>query len=53
MLHRRDGARFLPDVTFGIQAKELNLGFKRPNKLVSFLPFTEEWLPSANSTIKA
>jgi hypothetical protein len=29
MLHRRDGARFPPDVTLGIQAKEFNLGFIR------------------------
>ena len=27
MLHHRDGTRFPPDVTLGIQAKELNLGF--------------------------
>ena len=35
MLHHRDGARFLPDVALGIQAKELNLGFIRPENLVS------------------
>jgi hypothetical protein len=30
-----NGAWFLPDVTFGIQAKEFNLGFIRPEKHVS------------------
>ncbi|KAK6315699.1 hypothetical protein J4Q44_G00132230 [Coregonus suidteri] len=35
MLHRRDGARFPPNVTLGIQAKEFNLGFIRPQNLVS------------------
>ena len=35
MLRRRDGARFPPDVTLGPQAKELNLGFIRPENLVS------------------
>jgi hypothetical protein len=30
MLHRRDGARFPPDVMLGIQAKEFNLGFNTP-----------------------
>ena len=42
MLHRRDGigqlmsgAWFPPDVTLGIQAKELNLGFIRQENLVS------------------
>ena len=35
MLHRRDGARFPLDVTLGIQAKEFNLGFIRPENLVS------------------
>ena len=35
MLHRRDGARFSPDVTLGIQAIKLNLGFIRPENLVS------------------
>ena len=35
MLHCRDGARFLPDMTLGIQAKEFNLGFIRPEALVS------------------
>ena len=67
MLHRRDGARFPPDVTLvGIQAKEFYLGFIRPENLVSHglrcllanskravMPFTEKWLPSGHSTIKA
>ena len=35
MLRSRHGARFLPDVTVGIQAKEFNLGFIRPENLVS------------------
>ena len=35
MLHRRDDARFHPDVTLGIQAKEFNLGFIRPENFVS------------------
>ena len=35
MLHCRNGARFPPDVTLGIQAKEFNLGFIRPENLVS------------------
>ena len=35
MLHRRDGARFPPEVMLGIQAKEFNLGFIRPEHLVS------------------
>ena len=35
MLHRRDGARFPPDVTLGILAKEFNLGFILPENLVS------------------
>ena len=35
MLHHRDGARFPPDVKFGIQAKEFNLGVIRPENLVS------------------
>ena len=35
MLHRRDGARFPPDVTLGIQAKEFNLGLIGPDNLVS------------------
>jgi hypothetical protein len=42
MLHCKDGARFHPDVTLGIQAKEFNLGFLRPKDLVSHglsLPF--------------
>ena len=67
MLHCRDGARFLPDVTLGIQAKEFNLGFIRPENLVSnglrvfkcllanskHMPFTVEWLPSGHTTMKA
>ena len=67
MLHRRDGARILPNVTLGIQAKEFNHGFIRPENLVSHglrvafwetpsgchVPFTKEWLPSGHSTIKA
>ena len=36
MLHRRDGDRFPPDMTLGFQAKELNLGFIRPENLVSY-----------------
>jgi hypothetical protein len=35
MLHCSDRARFLLDVTLGIQAKEFNLGFIRPKNLVS------------------
>ena len=35
MLHRRDGARLPPDVTLGIQAKEFNLDFIRPEDFVS------------------
>ena len=35
MLQRRDGARFPPDVMLGIQAKQFNVGFIRPEKLVS------------------
>ena len=35
MLHRRDGARFPPDAMLGIQVKEFNLGFIRPENLVS------------------
>ena len=35
MLHRRNGARFPPNVTLCNQAKELNLGFVRPENLVS------------------
>ena len=34
MLHRRDGGRFPPDVTLGIQAKEFNLAFVRSENLV-------------------
>ena len=33
--NRRDGARFPPDVTLGIQAKEFNLGFISPENLIS------------------
>ena len=35
MLYRRDGAKFPPDVTLGIQAKEFNLGFIRLENLES------------------
>ena len=35
MAHRRDGARFPQDVTLGIQVKSFNLGFIRPENLVS------------------
>ena len=35
MHHRRDGSSFPPDVTLDIQAKEFNLGFIRPENLVS------------------
>ena len=35
MLHRRDGARFPPDVMLGIQAKVFNLGFIRLGNLLS------------------
>ena len=35
MLHCRDGARFPPDVTLGIQAKELYLDFIRLENVVS------------------
>ena len=35
MFHSKDGARFPPDVKLGIQAKEFNLGFIRPENLVS------------------
>ena len=47
MLHRRDGARFPPDMTLGIQAKQFNLGFIRQENLVSHglrvlrVPFSE------------
>ena len=34
MLHRRDDARFPPEVTLGFQAKEFNLEFIRPENLV-------------------
>jgi hypothetical protein len=62
MLHHRDGARFPPDMTLGIQAKEFNLGFIRSENVVSHglrvlaachEAFTEEWLQSGHSTIKA
>ena len=67
MFHRRDGLRFPPDVTLGIQFKEFNLGFIRPENLEnqnqsplgafwqtpSGVPFYEEWLPSGHSTKKA
>ena len=35
MLHLRDGASFPPDMTLGNQVKEFNLGFVRPENLVS------------------
>ena len=35
MRHCRHGARIPPDVMIGIQAKKLNLGFIRPENLVS------------------
>ena len=35
MLHHRDGARFPPDVTLGIQAKEFDLGFIGSENLLS------------------
>jgi hypothetical protein len=38
MLHHRDGARLPPDMMLGIQAKEFNLGFLRPDNLVSHGP---------------
>ena len=37
MLHFRDGARFPPDVTPGIQAKEVNIVIIRPENLVSYV----------------
>ena len=55
MLDRRDGARFPPDVTLGVQAKELNLGSHGLRVLRCLLAnskravmclFTEEWLQS-------
>ena len=66
MLHCRDGARFLPDVTLGILGF---IGFIRVENLLSHglrvlympfgklqagchVPFTEELLPSGHSTIK-
>jgi hypothetical protein len=39
MLHRRDGARFPSDVTLGIQAKQFNLSFIRPENLASHMFF--------------
>ena len=36
MLHHRDVARFLPDLTLGIQAEEFNLGFIKPEILDSY-----------------
>ena len=67
MLHRRDGARFPPYMTLGIQAKEFNLGFIRSENLFflwSESPLGafwqtpsgrigEDWLPSGHSTTKA
>jgi hypothetical protein len=35
MFHHRDGARFPPGVMLGIQAKEFNLDFIRPENLAS------------------
>ena len=35
MVNCRDGAKFPPDMTLGIQAKEFNLGFIRPENRVS------------------
>jgi hypothetical protein len=35
MLHRRDGARFPPDLMLGLKDKEFNLGLIRPESLVS------------------
>ena len=65
MLHRRDGARFPPDVTLGIQAKD-SIDFITPESLDSWsesfkyllanskrVSFTEEYLPSVHSIIKA
>ena len=37
MLLLRDGGRFPPDVTLGIQAKEFNLAFIRPENLDVFV----------------
>ena len=60
MLHSRDGARFPPDVTLGIQAKEFHLSFISPQNFVLAYSqravmcfFTKEWLPSGHSNIKA
>jgi hypothetical protein len=44
MLHRREGARFPPDMMLGIQAKEFNLGFIRPVILVSHGLRVFRWL---------
>jgi hypothetical protein len=53
MLHRRDGARFPPDVTLGIQAKERVLLVPFGKLLAGcHVAFTKEWLPSGHSTIK-
>ena len=69
MLHRKGGVRFPLEVTLGNQANEFNLGFIRPENLVSHglrvfkclfansnwavMPFTEEWLLAGLSIIKA
>ena len=42
MLHHKDGARFPPDVTLGIQAKEFNLGIIRPES--SYFSWSESSL---------
>ena len=34
VLHHKGGATFSPDVTLGIQAKEFNLYFTRPENLM-------------------
>ena len=44
MLHPRDGYRFPPYVTLGIQANEFNLGFIRPEDLVSH-DLRVHWVP--------
>ena len=43
MLYRRDGVRCPPDMTLGIQAKEINFGFIRPENLVSESPLDAFW----------
>jgi hypothetical protein len=69
MLHRRDDARFLPDVTLGILAKEFNLflsdqrilflivsesfRFLLANSKQAVFSFTEEWLLSGSYAIRA